>query len=1315
MPAVVIAKPLDTGQALIVHKLIGDHSQSGFEGVIKYKVKGKIEDRILVLSDYRLYLICEVKAMKIEVSTNFLEIAHIQSCKEDELMIRLITDKFLHFKSIDADVVIGLIYRSMKMHFPNTSVAKFIKIDLPHSRQQNVFGSAGNLNVEYNNNTAMKWGNTTNPQAANSSYGRKSNSVSDNNNNNSASVDIVACSNEHSSGNGSMEYDSHSVCHKCDGFTKTYRFVCDYFLMTAREEVIWDVDNIYFENNIRELNLEDFPDANSKDFIPIIRALEYNKWFTSLRAADVKLSSEVLHQISLLVGVSPYLEMLTLNANGAGRDFFLSLGDSMSSNSNLKLNSINLANNRVEDRGVVGVANALQSLSYGFSSINLSHCSLTSKGITSLSLALKKLVHPLQSLKCLNLSDNVLNSDGLESIADFLAVPNCVTHLNLSNTSCAVDSVFWALERGCTTHLKSLNLSHNRFCGKQSGPYYPPASFQSFLKTSKALQEINLSHTHISVNAVRELFASIISNGYLEVVSLHLQGNDLGVPGAQTVGGLLSQVTHVVYLDFSDNDIGDQGMAFLAAGLCLNRSLVHLSLDKNVKAKSKHRSSLIGAFVDLLCSEESAIESLSIADNKLKCDIVPILDALSNNEQLSKLDISGNNMSDRGALALSKALQVNQHLSTVSLDDNQISIQGFTEISLGLTRNTSVKNLPMPFVDISHCLRGNQEITLQVLRKIESSLCRNRNPVPNVSCKLASRFDPQEDIIDDLASKIRSKRVETHGKRRRSGGKTDDPVDEVFPEAFISSLLEDADASHSIVGMLDNCGNEIANQQKKEILSVLQDMISRLLEIGEYNYSEAVNMFVETLNENCRCVDVFNERAREAGSSEELLLPEFQIFCHDYLKQFLLSCDKKVLSDIDDIRNKVSEEFLEEALFKDFGASIIRKMNTTNESLIKKISGLFFEYLISIMRTVLESKESQKSDPSESTVNLCKVGSVSILNSNSHLASLDKQHRHLKKKKALRRSVSARNSFGSSHSLSLPSTLGSSQELISTDTLNERNALVNNYSGHSSSSLNLGTLSSGTEKEVIEVQKRVANRKKSAPPIPNFALEIAALAGGNSQGNEETEGTGSNNNDRPSEANIARAQSSIALEGSIPPSVITDVSKTHGNPVEEGNREHEDKNASAESTGNELPSEFDISALDTSVGKEELDASISALLPEFDKEQIALIKALKCNTSDLHTLESDGANHSTKMRSLSEVQAPPKRPAVPPRKSAPSQSATHDIAGSKKPARKAPPVPPPRRMTDTDLISKASQEGLEKPQPAPRNNKSGTRTASGKT
>jgi len=88
----------------------------------------------------------------------------------------------------------------------------------------------------------------------------------------------------------------------CGGFSRTYASLCTYHGLPVRDDIVWDMDNIVFANAVKEFNFAELDDIdNSKDILPILGALDVNRWFTSLIIRDTKLLPEGLAALSTVV------------------------------------------------------------------------------------------------------------------------------------------------------------------------------------------------------------------------------------------------------------------------------------------------------------------------------------------------------------------------------------------------------------------------------------------------------------------------------------------------------------------------------------------------------------------------------------------------------------------------------------------------------------------------------------------------------------------------------------------------------------------------------------------------------------------------------------------------------------------------------------------------------------------------------------------------------------------------------------------------------------------------------------------------------
>ena len=230
----------------------------------------------------------------------------------------------------------------------------------------------------------------------------------------------------------------------CGGFSTQYMCMCDYHALPYREEVAWDVDNIYMAHDTRELYLHDFDYLEQKDLIAIISALEYNTWFTKLRASHTKLSQDAVHRLLQMLTKSISMEELYLDNITAKPEFAYKLSLSLLSNSALPLQKLDLSHNPIEDKGALHISNPIGRQSNGLAHLNMSHCSLTSKGVNLLSHSLTVNKFMSQTLGYLNLSGNSLKDD-VNNLFNFLAQPNVLTLLDLSSTDCAIDAVSWGM------------------------------------------------------------------------------------------------------------------------------------------------------------------------------------------------------------------------------------------------------------------------------------------------------------------------------------------------------------------------------------------------------------------------------------------------------------------------------------------------------------------------------------------------------------------------------------------------------------------------------------------------------------------------------------------------------------------------------------------------------------------------------------------------------------------------------------------------------------------------------------------------------
>ncbi|KAH0506784.1 Leucine-rich repeat-containing protein 16A [Microtus ochrogaster] len=742
----------------------------------------------------------------------------------------------------------------------------------------------------------------------------------------------------------------------CGGFSQMYACVCDWLGFSYREEVQWDVDTIYLTQDTRELNLQDFSHLEHRDLIPIIAALEYNQWFTKLSSKDLKLSTDVCEQILRVVSRSNRLEELVLENAGLRTDFAQKLASALAHNPNSGLHMINLAGNPLEDRGVSSLSVQFAKLPKGLKHLNLSRTSLSPKGVNSLcqslsanpltastlthldlsgnalrgddlsgrgwnngkfanllrssqegvnSLCQSLSANPLtaSTLTHLDLSGNALRGDDLSHLYNFLAQPNTIVHLDLSNTECSLELVCSALLRGCLQCLAVLKLSRSVFSHRKGKEV--PLSFKQFFSSSLALMQINLSGTKLSPEPLKALLLGLACNHSLKGVSLDLSNCELRSGGAQVLEGCIAEIHNIISLDISDNGL-ESDLSTLIVWLSKNRSIQHLALGKNFNnMKSKNLTPVLDNLVQMIQDEESPLQSLSLADSKLKTEVTIIINALGSNTSLTKVDISGNGMGDMGAKMLAKALQINTKLRTVIWDKNNITAQGFQDIAVAMEKNYTLRFMPIPMYDASQALKTNPEKTEEALQKIENYLLRNQETRKYLQ---EQAYRLQQGIVTSTTQQMIDRvcvKVQDHLNSLRSCG--GDAIQEDLKAA--EQLMRDAKNSKTLLPNLYHVGGAswtgASGLSSSPIQETLESMAGEVTRVVDEQLKGLLESMVDAAENLCPSVMKKAHIRQDLihASTEKISIPR------TFVKNVLLE-----QSGID-ILNKISEVKLTVASF----------------------------------------------------------------------------------------------------------------------------------------------------------------------------------------------------------------------------------------------------------------------------------------------------------------------------------------------------------------------------------------------------------------
>ncbi|XP_049874109.1 F-actin-uncapping protein LRRC16A isoform X3 [Pectinophora gossypiella] len=512
----------------------------------------------------------------------------------------------------------------------------------------------------------------------------------------------------------------------CGDFSNQYAAMCDLCQTPFRAEVAWDIDTIYLAHDIRMLHLKDFDHLDQRDLIPLLIALQHNTWFTGVCGDGVRAGGEAWEALCRVVRcAAPPPQKLAWRAAALRHDHAARLGHALlRARTPPSMHTIDFSQNHIEDKGAISILSGLANNLDGLRSISLSQCGLTGKTVSHLAAMLNDNQCHLSTLSHLDLSHNNLKDD-VHNLYNFLAQPNVLTHLNLTNTETTLENMWGALLRGCAARLSDLLVGRNPWSSARR-PKDPPPSFRQFFTACLALTNLDFSYCKMPPDALKSLLLGLACNESATGVQLNLAGVLSSAQAAHVLESCIHGVRCLQSLDLSDNSMEFE-LSGIVRAIGKNHSITHLSLSR-LSGKRSYAPPLIQALVHVLQEPDTTLTSLDLSDCKLKGDLYGLLNALGGARRLRTLDVGGNLAGDAAARLLAKALQCNCTLHTLYIDRNAFSLQGLTDIATALRRSVSVRRVEFPGCDAAAGGRGASERVATLWRELHERLASNSAP-----------------------------------------------------------------------------------------------------------------------------------------------------------------------------------------------------------------------------------------------------------------------------------------------------------------------------------------------------------------------------------------------------------------------------------------------------------------------------------------------------------------------------------------------------------------------------------------------------------
>jgi Leucine Rich repeat len=179
------------------------------------------------------------------------------------------------------------------------------------------------------------------------------------------------------------------------------------------------------------------------------------------------------------------------------------------------------------------------------------------------------------------------------------------------------------------------------------------------------------------------------------MTSLCFHCDELQCSISQLFAKLLNINTTISILDLGNNNIGIDGVKYIAMALYENTSLLDLTLDKNEITDEG-----IQTLSDMLLMNQT-LTKLRLDSNRISQTGAKIIaSALCHNTSLSMLELGNNNIEDEGAKCIADMLIVNKSITMLGLTRNNIGPMGATSIASALHNNKVLHHIELTFNDI---------------------------------------------------------------------------------------------------------------------------------------------------------------------------------------------------------------------------------------------------------------------------------------------------------------------------------------------------------------------------------------------------------------------------------------------------------------------------------------------------------------------------------------------------------------------------------------------------------------------------------------
>ena len=405
-----------------------------------------------------------------------------------------------------------------------------------------------------------------------------------------------------------------------------------------------------------------FTGRQSKDYndllIKTFESFEYRLISLNLQDNDLTMSSA--KSMIKCLQHTPFLKELNISNNCFVHTDYVEMTSALYMLN--KLTNLNLSGNIFTNILTKTLAPALNSmtelLKLDISNTHIGHISL---GILS-----KNIVN-MTKLECLNISYNCAGTEAHHDWALILQRLPCLKEVDISFTETSADKLI--VLGPIISNLKSLNI-----CGNQIGEY--------FERQNSVLKMPNLEVLNISLNNIKDKGVPRFSESLETMTSLtnlSLKNNQIKTEGCIILSSCIKNMKKLTTLDIGYLDCD---LTSLILSLSYSPNLTYLDMSCNEKMSDLH--ALTGL---------SNLVYLNISDNNLGEEGATELSLpLSKMSKLTSLDLSSNLIYDNGLISLLETLSLIR-LENINLSYNGIKNKGTIALGNHFQLLTSLQTL----------------------------------------------------------------------------------------------------------------------------------------------------------------------------------------------------------------------------------------------------------------------------------------------------------------------------------------------------------------------------------------------------------------------------------------------------------------------------------------------------------------------------------------------------------------------------------------------------------------------------------------------